>query len=93
MEGSVFSRASLDAPWGVESGDMPTGIFHAIVIGQAWVRLADDDNVVALGQGDIVLLPFGDNHLITDTPVTPTLPIVDPFHEVNRMSLISWTFF
>ena len=77
MEGSVFSRASLDAPWGVESGDMPTGIFHAIVIGQAWVRLADDDNVVALGQGDIVLLPFGDNHLITDTPVTPTLPIVD----------------
>lgn len=77
MEGSVFSRASLNAPWGVESGDMPTGIFHAIVHGQAWVRLAEADEAIALEEGDIVLLPFGDNHIISDTPTRPTLPIID----------------
>lgn len=77
MEGSVFSRASLDAPWGVESGDMPTGIFHAVVRGHAWVRLEDAEESTELVQGDIVLLPFGDNHLITDMPTRPTRPIVD----------------
>jgi len=77
MEGSVFSRASLDAPFGVESGDMATGIFHAVVRGRAWVRLEEAEDLTELAEGDIVLLPFGDNHLITDTPTRPTRPIAD----------------
>lgn len=72
MRGSIFSRAALSAPWGVESGRLPTGIFHAVVRGRAWARLADDGEPVELGRGDIVLMPFGDNHLMTDVPGRPT---------------------
>lgn len=72
MRGSIFSRAALSAPWGVESGRLATGIFHAIVRGRAWARLADDGEPVELHRGDIVLMPFGDNHLMTDAPGRPT---------------------
>lgn len=72
MQGSVFSRAELTAPWGVESGKLGWGVFHAVVEGSAWARLADGDDPVELQQGDVVLFPFGDNHLITDAPDSPT---------------------
>jgi AraC-like DNA-binding protein len=75
MEGSVFSRAELRAPWGFESGTTPSGMFHAVVSGGAWVKLADDDDPLRLERGDIIMMPFGDNHLLTDQPDTTTRPI------------------
>ncbi len=75
MKGSVFSRAALSAPWGVESGRMGTGVFHAVVRGRAWVRLAGSAETIELSPGDIAFMPFGDNHLMTSSPNTSTLPI------------------
>ena len=77
MEGSVFSRAALAAPWGVESGTTPTGMFHAVVSGNAWVKLVEGDAPIPLERGDIVMMPFGHNHLLTDAPGTATRPIAD----------------
>ncbi len=68
MRGSVFSRASLHAPWGVESGRLETGIFHAVVRGRAWAQLADGGDPVELERGDIVVIPGGDNHFMSDAP-------------------------
>lgn len=65
MKGSVFSRAELDAPWAVESGELSFGIFHAVVRGSCWVRPEGVDPI-HLERGDVVLLPFGDNHVISD---------------------------
>ena len=75
MRGSVFSRASLSAPWGVESGRTSRGIFHAVVSGQVHARLAGRPDEVILEPGDVVLMPFGDNHLLTDQIGRPTVPI------------------
>ncbi len=77
MEGSVFSRAALAAPWGVESGTTPTGMFHAVVSGGAWIELVGGDAPMRLERGDIVMMPFGDNHLLKDTPSTATKPIAE----------------
>ena len=75
MESSVFSRAHLEAPFGVESGEMPSGIFHAVTQGNPWVQLSETGEATRLGPGDIVLFPFGDNHLITDSAQSPYQPI------------------
>lgn len=75
MRGSIFSRAELSSPWGFESGNRPEGMFHAVVKGRAWAQLADGGEPVELGRGDIVLMPFGDNHLMTDAPRGPTRPL------------------
>lgn len=75
MRGSVFSRASLSAPWGVESGETSQGIFHAVVHGRVNAQLADGGDRFVLERGDIVMMPFGHNHLLTDTPGGHTRPI------------------
>lgn len=75
MRGSVFSRASLAAPWGVESGTSQSGMFHAVVSGNAWAKLADGGTPVALERGDVVMMPFGDNHFMADRPGAATRPI------------------
>ena len=75
MDGSIFSRAEMTAPFGVESGQTATGIFHAVVRGHPWVQLADGDHPIELEPGDVVVFPFGDNHLITDVPGAPHRPI------------------
>ncbi|MDJ0923170.1 MAG: AraC family transcriptional regulator [Acidimicrobiia bacterium] len=77
MEGSVFSRAALTAPWGVESGKTSSGMFHAVVNGSAWVTLVDDRSPIRLERGDVVMMPFGDNHLMTSEPGSETLPIAE----------------
>ena len=75
MQGAVFSRARLLAPWGVESGVTASGVFHAVVSGRAWARLEGQEDLVELEPGDVVVFPFGDNHLITDVPDRQTRPI------------------
>ncbi len=75
MEGSVFSRAELTAPYGVESGRLPYGVFHAVTSGRAWAKLAEGNDPIELERGDIVVFPFGANHLITDAPGRPTRSI------------------
>ncbi len=77
MRGSVFSQAELTAPWGVESGTTTSGMFHAVVSGSASIALADDGRAIALERGDVVMMPFGHNHLMTDVPGTSTRPIAD----------------
>ncbi len=77
MQGSIFSRASLAAPWGVESGELGTGIFHAVIRGRAYVQLAEGGEPVVLERGDVVMMPFGHNHLMTSDPAQPTRMIGD----------------
>ena len=76
MTGSVFSRAALSAPWGVESGRSHTGVFHSVVTGNMWATLADGSGApVHLERGDVVLFPFGDNHYLGDSVDVQTRPI------------------
>lgn len=84
LRGTIFSRAALDAPWGVESGVTSHGVFHAVVAGEAVARLEDGGKTVRLGPGDMVLMPFGDNHLMTDRVGTTTRPIGELTHVDER---------
>ncbi len=76
MRGAVFSRANLRAPFGVASGQTSQGVFHAVVEGSAWAsRASAPAERVRLEAGDVVVFPFGDDHLILDSPTTPARPI------------------
>lgn len=75
LMGTVFCRAELDAPWAVHSGDLPKGIFHAIVDGDCWIEVEDGSEPVALSCGDVVFLPHGTPHVMSSDPNEPARPI------------------
>lgn len=80
VEGSVFSRARLHAPWGVRTGATSSAIFHVVVRGGGWARPEDAQGrplaaPVAFRGGDLLLFPHGDGHVLSDGPETPARSI------------------
>lgn len=75
LDGAMFFHAEFTAPWWTKSAsstDMApylTGtkgnvkIFHLVLEGKAFIRLAGGERV-PLSAGDIVLLPHGDEHYL-----------------------------
>jgi AraC-like DNA-binding protein len=66
MRGRVFCQTSAYAPWGVR---FPTGAqanFHLVTAGTA--ELIVGNARTTLAQGDLVLLPRGDGHVLADHP-------------------------
>ncbi len=77
VSGSLFSRAELDAPWGVHTRTMPDAIFHLVVRGSGYARLDRDEVAVPFRAGDLILMPVGDAHTMSDRPATEARAIED----------------
>jgi AraC-like DNA-binding protein len=81
LESSVFARAALWAPWAVSTNGLDGGIFHAVVRGRAVAipsaraGKAGDARPIELGPGDVVLLPYGDPHVMADRAGRRAVPI------------------
>jgi AraC-like DNA-binding protein len=65
VESSVFCRSELHAPWGFSVENSTVAKFHLVLAGSCWLTL-DDRPPVRLGRGDLVLLPGGDEHSLSD---------------------------
>jgi AraC-like DNA-binding protein len=72
---SVLCRSHLRAPWGftVRGGDVAT--FHLLLEGKSVLETTDE--TVALGPGDLVVLPRGGTHTLRDTPGSPAIGLDD----------------
>ncbi|MCB9639688.1 MAG: AraC family transcriptional regulator [Myxococcales bacterium] len=76
LSSAVFCQADVCAPWSVYSRPQPHGIFHAVVQGGCWLQ-KKGDVPRRLEAGEIVFLPFGHAHTMSDHPETPSVPIED----------------
>jgi AraC-like DNA-binding protein len=75
LEGAFFLNAEFSEPWCVDApssaklarllmpGADDLAICHLVLEGRCWVQL-QDGAPVALGTGDVVVLPHGDSHLV-----------------------------
>lgn len=66
VEAAFFSRAVGCAPWGVETRGSSSGIFHVVVRGEATLRVGGEEHRV--GAGELVVMPGGAPHTLTDPP-------------------------
>ncbi len=68
LDGSLYARSYLSAPWGVEmpvlEGKM---MFHIITQGQCWLQVGENAPVL-LRQGSLALIPHGRGHRLMDAP-------------------------
>lgn len=68
LSGSAYFCRDLPVPWGMDEVASTQGIFHAVVRGTAYYQLQDESAPTALSSGDILVLPSGAPHWLSDHP-------------------------
>jgi AraC-like DNA-binding protein len=74
LRSRVFCRSELRAPWGMALQRSDYAHFHVIERGGAWLRIEGRDPV-ALAGGDLVVVPHGTGHTLTDSLATKARPL------------------
>ncbi len=78
MHGSLYFRTELSAPWGVavpEKGKAAR--FHIAIRGQCWLHVEGKEQPIFLSNGDLVIIPHGAAHILSDGPETTARPLQD----------------
>jgi hypothetical protein len=68
--GAFASYNEFASPWGFAFPPTSSASFHVVFEGQCWLRLPGLPPA-RLAPGDVILLPHGDGHVITDQPDRP----------------------
>jgi AraC-like DNA-binding protein len=76
LRSADFFSMELDAPWGF-SLSAGGAAFHIIARGTCWLEVAGVAKSIQLSEGDHVILPRGDAHIIRDAPTTQVADIVN----------------
>jgi AraC-like DNA-binding protein len=92
LAGAIFLRAEYREPWAYQSlpgpetahilrpGSDRVILFHVVAAGTCWVTVGDGDKHWA-GPGDVIVLPYGDQHRmgsVGDTEPVPLTAIMEP---------------
>ena len=75
VTGAVLSLAHLDAPFAVSSGALSSGVFHAVLSGEAWASTVGGGEMVRIEPGQVALFPSGAGDLIASAPDTAVPPV------------------
>lgn len=71
-----YGRSELTAPWGIAVPFREGVRFHAMLEGQCWIQ-AKSLPPLLLECGDVLLLPHGTEHTMSDRPKGRALPLDD----------------
>jgi AraC-like DNA-binding protein len=87
----VYCLSDFAAPWGFSVEHSPVAKFHVLLHGDAALTVGDAAPV-PLTAGDLVLLPQGDGHTITDQPGSPArrLDAILAEHPVDETGRLSY---
>jgi AraC family transcriptional activator of mtrCDE len=72
--GALLAKSRLQAPWGMALAAGPETMFHMMLEGECWLRLADSAPL-HLALGDVVLLPGGPAHELVHAPKGKAEPL------------------
>lgn len=76
LEGTLYFTTEFSAPWGVRVPRHPNvARFHLVMRGTCWIEVAGDPERICLESGDLVLVPHGTEHVLSDPPGTPGLAV------------------
>lgn len=84
LNGSLYCRSELTAPWGI---DLPAFdgymMFHVVTSGHCWLEV-DGEEPRRLQQGSLTLLPHGNGHVIRSSSTAETKLLFDiPVEQVT----------
>lgn len=67
LEGSVFYRSDLSAPWGMILPNASEPRFHVVLEGSLWFQTEKMPEPKSMHAGDVLIIPEGEWHWIADS--------------------------
>ena len=85
LEGVVYARSRLTAPWGVEMPPMPDCVmFHVVTAGECFMEFPDRAPAI-VRPGEFALMPRGEGHFIKHAEGARTKPYFDlPIQHISQ---------
>ena len=77
MRSTLYCRANMSAPWGFRVSHREVASFHIVTGGACWLTVEGFDRPVLVSEGDLVILPHGHAHTMTDHPTSPVTRLED----------------
>lgn len=74
LSGAIFCVTELSAPWSMELNASPFAHFHVFERGGGYIRLSETKRAIPFAGGDLVIIPKGTGHVLSDHPETPPVP-------------------
>lgn len=72
FRGSLYFAAEFSAPWGIQVPRYENvARFHLATGGDCWVNIAGASDPVMLSSGDMIIIPHGASHTLSDRLETP----------------------
>src|SRR5215216_1588932 len=73
IRGTVYFWASFGAPWGVRVPQFASVVrYHIVLRGSCYVQIEGEAEPVLLQAGDMIAIPHGRSHTLSDAPDSPT---------------------
>lgn len=77
LRSSLYCRANMSAPWGFRVSKRNVASFHIVTGGTCWLTVDGMRRPTPLTEGDLVILPHGHAHTMSDDPKTPVTRLED----------------
>jgi AraC-like DNA-binding protein len=88
LSGASYGRCELTSPWGIDFPAQREARFHFVARGNCWLR-SPAQEWLPLEAGDVVLLPRGTNHALTDVVRRRTKAIDEfPMQEIGERTYL-----
>jgi AraC-like DNA-binding protein len=75
VRGRVYCRTEFASPWGIAFPKGELAHFHIVEKGPCWLQLESVRQATQLATGDLVLLPHGHGHTLSDSPRSPAVSV------------------
>lgn len=90
LKSSVYCRSELGSPWGLHFAPRSCAVFHVLYRGNACFRMENEEAMLSINQGDVLLLPGGEAHVLLETPNAPVFGNLE-LDQWGECALMRWS--
>jgi AraC-like DNA-binding protein len=90
LKSSVYGRSELGSPWGLHFAPRSCAVFHVLHRGNGFFRAAGKNEWLPIHEGDLLLLPHGQEHTLSEAPDTPPLRNLE-LDQWGECALMRWS--
>jgi len=78
IHGTLYFRTRFTSPWSVQvPAYRQVARFHLVTGGRCWVRISAETHPILIEEGDLLMIPHGSAHILSDLSDSPPLAVDD----------------